>query len=1738
MALDTSGALLEGIRFSIGNNVYTYPPNDAIVDSAAFSGITERAEYAIVVGSSNSSKKQLEIADPDLLFYWTRNDSGSTRFDYDSFSNRWLPLPGAKVKSVGSLSNDTRIAIPVPNFAKTADSPFALFLDETPRISFHVVYIGSGSFSSPGILPALTVELNLDGQLNFSAVDVAMHGGKLVSFTGQNFTPRTQGAGNIGDLPDISTSDYRIFMNPLPASGQMPRIRIGYGPHLIPEQISLESLLTPPSPGYVRWSVDTGRLKFAVDDIAAHLGESVYYDGVFLGHEQFTLHFPIIVTAGWPNVSFNILEAAGAPSWFVVFAEKVGQARRYFTVVYTSPPYPGQCYLDKLGNFYLSASDVALSSGWLFGCINTRLLIGAPGVGVTMRRSSVNMSGPAVVPDFIVTYKVDQVLTNSITAAPFAMLPTVPIVDSEFELDVEGGEGSFFSFTTKLVDATDPTKFNLGYILDLDARRMKYSTRHYPVAYQLPKDQSSIKLDGAALNDRGIQVKKNGTLLSASEFDVDTSSGLIEFVEPVGEGDVNSRDVSGTVSGVAFTAQDPSFSTVDVGKRLLILSGTSSGIYDIASVSSSTKISVRPSFAGSGAVSASVRSTDETIADRFWTPVSSTPKKFSISRSFSGPSGTFTKIDVSGYAVKQNVGQVSVTLPASPGESFKVAYISLDSQDEGVTTTPTSRIEMALFKVAQESVIFTVGTKVMTFNPTKLTVDTSRPIVLYIEGVTQDPADYTFTSPGTITHKNTVTTGPITIDYWVQEAQGGETVFDLLHSPVDYDALKVSGPIPGTSGGQTSMQVSGNQTSTLKPFSALLVEDQDVLYISMSSYDASSDLTQVTFAQPVVSDGTIIKVTDTIKIGYLVSESKATEIFVYGTNSVRMHGDSQASYKAGTVIDFDGDPYWVRGSSYDSNSGITTISTSGKARRNYISPTVQRSVRPVFDPSSQFSTSRPAHISRGFTLAKMGTNSSSILQQGTDYTLGDDGVIGLKSKVVYGDVLRAMYVARVPQPAGTVFEFNFAREVAPDQSNKLLGQKLRMKYNLLAPDSFFYRVETVVSMLPEAKDAMTASSTPASSGPNIASTPSRQTKDGGLPSPWYDEVHYGNIDVVAQQFLKFYQDLINAYEDILMYVDGRQVGGSYGRFRYDGQLGRVILVDDYWQIKNDIDDAVILYYTFEMDVFPPFPPKVKKVPVYGKMSVANGLSRIFPMKKIGSAFIGPVTGVDSGTQIGSFKISNILSAGVTTTVRASAFFTSSLPISGGTQFTIDSSADATELENVLTGGTSTTGMNGDPSALSSPFLKGQKIQVFDLDGVMVGSGEVLDVDDSQPYLLPTTVSTSLKIGSIVQTAPNFLMGGDANMQNRYTPGPDYMVQIDTGQIVYLEATDPPLNNPLKGNEIIQSELILFSTDTKPFRFPALDGKELSDSGQVSIPRIRIPCELRYLIKELSNSGATGFAKHENYGQTLTDLSFSGSLNTGDEIKFTSGTNLSFVTTVTSVSGNTMTVSPAPPSLDSGSSFFISGGVTTSNEVNVLNEEISKLDSVIGMFGTVLISGSGTATSTTTWVSGADFTGTDNKLLWVQDGPARGLYKVESASAHTITVSPSPYQPLILGSGSYSIVDPWPFLQEAEYQFVAEFYRNTLTFLQNTLSPGPDRVTVVKQRQTDLKKFIDSLTTLLQSGDNLYDTRYLWINERTNKENGLIQLQGRAFLAALDAAAAIVENQRKEYLLASMMTLVS
>jgi hypothetical protein len=1811
MSFDNTGALLEGIRTSTGNNPFTFPPRDFIGNSFVFNAIRNRAEYAIIAGTLNPSKKALEIADPDLIFFWTRNESTVVRFSYDGYSRRWLPSPGAPPDILGPLSNTQRLVVSVPDLTVTS-SPFSIYIGSPTRVITFVPQLVPNdiSFTSP---PAGTVQISKEGgKLNFNSGDAILYDGQTVLSTRQSFFDRTKAKGIIGQIPLSASTDYFLFLNPIPGNGQTPRIRIGFQPYLIAIQVPNETFLGSPSPGTFTWALDTGRIRFSQNDVAANLEQNTYYDGVLISSFALT-RTPASIAGIFPSVAFNIPGLIGQtdPNLFIVFVELTGQPRSYFTAkiidtnispLGSTPPSAGNLFFDRAtGDVYISSDDVDKFSGGIYGYVSSIVEV-ENGVIVEFAKSGVNSSGPESEPDFTVEYFVEgQVLQDGISQSPFVMLPTTPLVDSTLKFSIAQGSGSSGTFTGDLVDGTDPTKPGIGYLLDLDNHQLKFSNR-VTISFTLPKEVPSIKLADAAISPLGFEAKQNGIpIIPGVDFDFDPATGLLEFLQPVGEDDPNDiLGITGTiVSSNTFIASSHTFVGTNIGQSLFVHSGPNVGIYTIIQVLGNTAV-VIPSFVASGSTTADLRVQAEVIADRFWTNLLPPFKKITVSTA-SSPAGPYIQIPNTQFTVFATTGQINLNSPAAPGQSFLVNYIWLDSPDNGVTVTPTNITEKALFKVRQETAVTTPGSNVVTFNSIGHTVNTGRPIELAIDGVNQDASTIQFIAPGTLVLPEVITTEQIILNYWVEDAPGGDTNFSLQFTPIDID-------FPQVISGQNTTTLNGNQTAVVSAGSALLIGGNEVVLVAASTYDSIHDITNIIFSStPLISsNGATIQSTGPIDGPYQVSETATVDVFPNGTNTISVAG--QRPYLQNMVITVDGDAYLVSAVKFDSASNKTKISTAGPAKRNYIIPTLTRTIRPVFFADSSFNTRFPAHVGFPFTLIKMG-NIRSILVNGIDYTVADGGAIKLSTNIKFGDSLTALYVGRKNVAAGTVFELNYAHAIAP-ASFGIAGQQLVSTYDLYAPDSFFYRVETVISFIPEVVNLLQASAkSSGTSGPNTSSQKSLQTKDFGNPSLFFDEQHLGNIDIVIQRLLKFYNDLVNQYEDILANLDGRAVGGTSGKFRYDGKLNNPPR-NSFSEITNDIDDRVLLYDVVTLTGFFTF----GTVPVYAHMFEPNILSRIFPTSKLATAALNnKVSANDFGKVMGSLATNNITSVGQFTSTRANAIFTS---VTLGTKFSID--------------------QNGDSENLIPPFIIGQKVRVYALDGTPDILGTITSVTGSGPFLVILDTPTLLLSGSLLQDTSDSVV----TLNHFYTPGRDLSVNNDNGQITNLTFSGSlaSLQNPVSGNELMDSNLTFVNSDTTPKRVSVLDGLELTDDGHISTPQLKYPNETSLLTAEIiAITSGLGNAKVFTDKQTILNATIT--VNVGQSIQFINGPNQGLIRIVTSIISMTSFFVNVPLFIDDavGSDFIILGA---QNILPLLNQELGAMDSNVvissippALLGNVdseltntlnaflgfcptLISSIGSTTSTTVTDNTIDFLSSGvsiTSLLFIQRGAARGVYRIISVSNHVVTIDQNPpysqisvsdpgisysiLQPLVSGSGTttpttltdltanflnsqvtnqsllfissgldigiykistvsqtsitidptapfanipasttvpYLIFNPWPFINSKEVEFLTGFLRSLLAFdfatfiwASNPTSAGKiNRLNDISARLSAITGYIKSITGLLQNDDKLYNTRYLWIQERTDRKNGVLVQETQAAARRVDNLAKLLADQQK------------
>jgi hypothetical protein len=1714
MALNTSGMFLEEIRLSGGNGTLTFSPRNMVTDRVAFDAIEKRADYVILASSTDPAQRTAEMADPTLRFDWTRNDPSVTRFDYDGYARRWLPMPGGPPDAIGLITNAPRLTAPVPDLSEIT-APYDIYVGTPTRLlTFSIQTVpDEGSFSPPD--PGTVQISSSDGKLNFSDQDLNLYSGQPVLVQRQSFFDRTQRNGRIGDLPSSPSLDYFLFLNPRPASGQRPLVRIGYGPYLSGAEVPDEASLGSPSPGTFTWALDTGRIRLSPADLAASLEEAVYYSGVLLGSVSLSRTTVGPVTQAFPSPAFTIPSAVGITDdrRFVVFSELAGQPRKYLNVKVsdsapTSTPGRGTATINSLtGEVFMNLNDVLTGAGRDFGWVDT--VVGLErGVSVQFYRSGVNGYGEAQGPDFNILYGVTgQVIQDGLGRTPFVMLPTVPTVGPSLGFSVVPAPSSTGTFTGPLNDGANPSLSGLCYILDLDARQVKFGNRR-TVDVTVQRSSPFVKAPDAALSPRGLQVSRNGEpLVPGTDFSLDESTGLIEFTRSVGEGGAN--DVLG-ISGTSslpdiFTSDTPAFSPSDVGRAIFIRSGLNQGYYVVKGFSSSTSVTVSPAFLAAQPDSVDLRDPGEDLIDRFWTPLLPPFKKITVSRAPS-PSGTFVQIPNTDFTVLPTTGQVNLKDPAKPGEAFSITYVSLDSEDEGVTTTPTNRVERALFKIRQEPVSTTVGSRSCSFNAAGSRVNTSRPIVLYVDGVTQDAGSFSFTSPGTLTLANPVTDGQsVIVDYWVEDATGGNSSFNLLHTPVDVD-------FPQIVAGEVSASFNGDQSGALSPGSGVLIAGREVVMIKEMSYSAASDITSVTFeTAPSIGLGNAsIMVCPPVNGSFMVQETSPVDVMAGGTNAMRIVGDRQ--YKAGTIVTINGDPYLVLSATYDESSNRTIVTLASPAQRNYVIPSVTRTIRPVILPGSSFTTSMQASTSAGFTLVRMG-NRRKVLTRDVDYSVLEGGVITLAEELVYGDSLHAMYVARVPQPAGTRFTLNYAHAVAPSQSNGLQGQRLVMTYDLWAPDSFFFRTESFYTFLPEAQALLESSSQSGGGGPDVADRSSPKPKDAGTGGLYFNERSARNLDEIFSRLLLFYNDLVNQYEDVLASLDGRVVGGTSGRFRYDGNPDNPSR-DAYSEITNDIDDRIKKFDRYVLSSLSPF--EMELVPVYASMAQSNRLSRLFPLFKTVTVAIGDNVGFDAnGQDMGSTGVENIRFALSLRSARSNSWIQ--------------------DVDN--TGTNVSVSENGNVELLVPEFKVGQKLRFYGEDGTPGSLVTVTSVITGNPVQLTLDFPVPSNKGSLMHATEE----GDSTV-SFYAPGRDLMVDYDSGNVVNFTLPPPldSLQNPPVGQELLDLPLVYLNQDTAAARLPVLDGQELMDDGRVSQPRLRVPGE-RFLLEEETLAMST-LGRGELSGSTIVLSSVSIPLVVGDIVRFLNGPNAGLERQVVLVLGpGSYSMSAGYAGLDpAGSDFLVIGRpqrpidevvadevsamsarvagppVSPTSLVPVFDSGIVAVKKAIGGFGPEVTSGTGTVSLDTITDTSQDFTAsgvTTSSLLFIPSGPNTGLYKISSIGSTSLTVDTAlPYSGFpSAGSVDYSIINPWPMLGTVNFDFVAEYLRETVAWTGQTQSwlsslseaGKASRSAAIVQRLARVDYFIAQAEDILSKSDALYETRYLLIDQRANRKDGTL-----------------------------------
>lgn len=644
--------VLEPPRVGGSNSPFTLTPNDVISDAAAFAAAypsnesAPRTEYMIQVlresGPAAVTGPGGRAVLPDATFAWTRNEGAIQgglsvpfqRFDYAGQDQVFKPLQGAPRQLVGTLAADANTArltvAAAPLLTNLAAFPIRVSVGATGSgVTFPVTVVGAFGSPSSG-----NVEMNAAGQLHWNAANVTANLGAPVHFQRQTFYFPNETTGMIGTL-----GIDPVLLNPLPATGQMPAVKIGSRNHLTAVQRATEAAFSAdPGAGTVEWALTTGRLKFNSALVVALSGQPVIYDGVFLATFQVPA-VPVGLAQAMPCGTIAVMPSEASGTYFriagVTQFEKIS-----FVDAFDATGKRGTVQIRRSDRaVQLSAADRAEHSGRTVDVVLPDVLI-ERGVSLRLFRSPVNPAGTtAGVKDVTAFYTQEgATLASPIIGQPFVFLPALPQEDVALTVQVSQGTGSFVGELSRLDVAAPPT--GKGYVLDFQTRQLSYAERKAAVILPTPLSAfSTVQLPNAPVLSAGLTVELEDEVASGNfvqqveneDFVIDLGSGVITYTQTDGEillaGVATLAATTLTVGGNLSTAG------VQEGDILVISSEPSEGVYTIDAVLTSSTASVIPAFPSAATnVAYEIRRGKEVLADRFFRDVPPVDPNTSIER--------------------------------------------------------------------------------------------------------------------------------------------------------------------------------------------------------------------------------------------------------------------------------------------------------------------------------------------------------------------------------------------------------------------------------------------------------------------------------------------------------------------------------------------------------------------------------------------------------------------------------------------------------------------------------------------------------------------------------------------------------------------------------------------------------------------------------------------------------------------------------------------------------------------------------------------------------------------------------------------------------------------------------------------------------------------------------------------------------------------------------------------------
>jgi hypothetical protein len=749
------------------------------------------------------------------------------------------------------------------------------------------------------------------------------------------------------------------------------------------------------------------------------------------------------------------------------------------------------------------------------------------------------------------------------------------------------------------------------------------------------------------------------------------------------------------------------------------------------------------------------------------------------------------------------------------------------------------------------------------FNPNGYRVASNPPPAVFRGGRPQDSTQVKIdTVNSTITflpdniRTNVLPHGPILsvdervyIDYYIYDAVGGEKTTTVLQPPMSLAVANITE-------GEPSFVIAGDQTAIFPAGYLLRVEQDDVYQIGTSIYDSGEDQTTVTLASGsvfrnsladpklYVASGPTPVTSLPWKLAYFRTETASYDVVARGMNLVSLSGDLTSVYRVGTVLAFTDsgstffETYLASGISYDAAKDRTKIVLTQNVLRQYTSGThiLRYTSKPILDDqTTQAQASRTPVLTQPYSMyRRLEGQPGRLLSSPVDFTMDDSGLVEFTSPMLPGEELVLLYTGHRIVLAGTRLRFSYTSTIAPTAQNGLADQILTADYWLYSPDTFYFRVEKLSNFQAEiAKEFQKeAQGSSPSGGPTTSNASQPKLYEQGRESLFFQEGHLANADIVMRAFLKFFNDAVNYLEDVLQDMDGRLVGDSDGRFLFDGEVDnptRLVWAD----VTNQIDDVLkVSEFPVSIGPIPPFPPVFTFVGTYQKAYLPGRWSRFFPMYRASlSSFTS--AGSSSGDEIGDLKWTHLTGTDPTAFWRLPRAALIRNALAGDTVLYVDNSEGASE------------------PVIRPPFAATMKVIVADRTTVYISDAAPLTVSGTASgppqELHVSALPIDLPAGATVYVCTTGLTPDPFYTGKTYRVGQDLAINYGGGKLGFvnafwpLDGSVPLIPAELCVHEVGSGECLqinnIYCNNTllAPFRFPALDGKNISDCGDQAIP---------------------------------------------------------------------------------------------------------------------------------------------------------------------------------------------------------------------------------------------------------------------------------------------------------------